>query len=364
MLKSLPKILPTQYGFSLLEAVVATGVLAIASMGALTLSNQQIGMVKEINTKSQEIDLLYNIEKVLKNSDFCNATFVIPGVGLGDTFTTIRDPQNEILYQTTGTYFNDRIRIDSMAINNVNVTPGSGDNGTAEVVLTISRMNSSKNYEQVTRRVMVNLTADPGTPPPITGCFDTNDYLVEASNSTLCEQAGGVYDSIGDTCDMSGTCDFSTPANTNQVSTNCFVNTFLPVEAPTRFLSQIDPGTLNGHLTSNADVAVGVLQANRVFTSGLLSSNQMITFSGNFIVNGQPVATQDQIFSALDDAQQEAIINSIVTDIVNNNGVNNLRNHFRGSISVGGSACASGNFKNSFTINPVTGVISATCGSL
>ena len=346
-------------GFSLVEALVASGVLAIASFGAITLSQQQMSSVNEINTKSLEIDLLYNIEKALMNADFCEATFATPGISIGDNFTQIVNPDTDILYETTNLYSDGKIRIDTMSIVNVNI-PLGGDPivyGTAQLNLELSRLNSSNEFEPISKNFQLNLeTDDNGV---ILKCFDTSEFIAEASKDVFCEQDGGVYDEATNTCNLSGACDFTNEANTKQVSSECFMNNYITLEANPNYLRQSFDGTINGHLTANADIAIGALTSERTLVSGTLATaaTTSLNISGTLDLNGQVPATTNDLFTSLDETQKETILNGIVTNTVNTNGINALRNHFRSSISV--SSCAG--TVNGFALNPATGVVTLSC---
>lgn len=370
-----------QSGFSLVEAVVATGVLAIASFGAVTLSNQQMGVVSDIKMKSSEIDFLYNMEKSIVNADICEATFINNGavtvnqdpnnIVAANQITQVRNRDGDVLYEVGELYQDNRIRIDDMVLKNINITLDPDPNlryGTAELELTLSRLNSYGDFETIKKAIQLNLQTD--ISGVVSDCYDNSEYVAEATSDRLCEQSGGVYDAATKTCNLSAACDLGTPENISQISTECFVTEFVEnhlkdVDGGNPILlTQTGGGTINGSLTVTAgNVSTNVIHSptGRVFVSGggSITSTDTFTINGNLVINNNPAATRNDVFQSLSESDQESIINSIVTNISNTQSMDNFKSHFRSSISV--QNCTSGQLATGFSINTGTGVISPNC---
>lgn len=244
MLSVCKKILSNSKGFSIIQAIIAAGVVGAASVGVMHMSNNQIEELLYLETRQEEEAIVKQIERMMMQTSVCTQTFQGNSMGATTNENAIVDQAGNPLFDvTTQSYGGGAIKIESIQLENDGTNPvvASGE-GDAWAVITIRRLKRKKGADTIIKRIKLSATANAGN--NLVSCHsDVSDYINEALEE-MCIGIGGFINASGE-CEMS--CASADP--THAVSAKCLSDKILPGQEYDQRWLQKSGGTKNGNLT-------------------------------------------------------------------------------------------------------------------
>lgn len=223
-------------GFSLVETMVAAGMLGLLAMAGVKLMQNQNQAMKTIETKSEYNGIMNDIRTILADSNSCRTTFGgqnaknMP-VGTVTQITQVVASGNVTRYTSNANwmqaqaYGNGKIRIIGMrlsdAATDVETTAGVGPTvGTTNLILTFTSglRESNKTLETFEKSMKLNVTTVAGS----TNINDCNSTVADNSLNDMtkaCASLAGTYDPATERCNLTAYTNPFTPATFVAVST-------------------------------------------------------------------------------------------------------------------------------------------------
>jgi prepilin-type N-terminal cleavage/methylation domain-containing protein len=209
-------------GFSLIEMTVVLALMGIASLGVL-----QINSSTHKATKTSEIGLEVNsitnsITQNLLNSSACSNTFKNSGIiQNGLEISEIKNRTDQVLFNKTTKYGNNRLKISKLKLDSVNIKPAdpglSKKYGEFRLIIELEKLGTG--YAG-TKNVIKNI--------PLQGEFNLSDNLLKCYSSTedavytakkeSCDDVGGTWNIAADTCSLSTSTGKNIAASTQDLS--------------------------------------------------------------------------------------------------------------------------------------------------
>lgn len=185
-------------GFSLVEIMVAVGMLAAISVGVMQLMHNQQKALSHAEVKTSEIEMVNHVRMILADQDACRETF--ESYALGDQIPAIKNSIGNDAFQSGETYANGGLRINTIEILDDGV-PTDGSLGMAKLRLSLERLKANTGVKQLHRdlTMLVKLDTDTGT---VADCYTDEEGLVLTAKIEMCESLDGVYDPDTDKCSL------------------------------------------------------------------------------------------------------------------------------------------------------------------
>lgn len=268
-------------GFSLVEVMVAAGMLGLLAMAGVKLMQNQNQAMKTIETKSEYNGIMNDIRTILADSNSCRTTLgglnakttpvgaiwqITQVVQTGAGPTNIARYTGNANWQQAPAYGNGKIRIVGIRLDDsatdVETTSGPGPTvGTTNLVITFTAgLNTqSKQLETFDKNLKLNVTTTAGT----TNINDCNSTVADNSLNDMtkaCASLNGTYNQATERCILVS--HPSTPANFSAVSTQ-----YLADWAAAWKIATLDPeyvnvtgDTMTGVLTMQSDIVMSGTQ--------------------------------------------------------------------------------------------------------
>lgn len=166
-------------GFSIVEVLVATGVLTIGALGLQRVIFQQKKVTKETQLDIQIASTMNYMKHLLNTRDTCNQTFAS---GYDSNALVIRDASGGIAFQPTQAVNN------LITITEIEVVSSDLNTQSSSVQVTFTKNTElAENKETVKRVTFYPLRDSSGS---IIGCKDDLNSSIEAAQLTLCSWLG------------------------------------------------------------------------------------------------------------------------------------------------------------------------------
>lgn len=291
-------------GFTLVEVIIAAGLIAGLSLVMMNIFKQQNFTQKKTESSFELSTIQQSINQTLLNEKACINTFAAVGdIRSATSLPRIRSSTGAILYQVGNTY-NNLVRITAIDIKNVVINPnpvpagtrGNGDleidvkfQRTSKILANLGNTSSTWNYKI---RVEVN------SAHVVTSCYSALQSAIDTSKRLTCESIGGVFDTVADKCNL-----MNYPAalqRYNAVSTK-FLDDYRINYLDPRFVNTTGD-TMTGALIMNAapinvsNASVNLNNSDLVMTnaSDIFLTNGNFTQTGGFITTNQYVSVSDK----------------------------------------------------------------------
>ncbi len=241
-------------GFTLVEIMVAAGLLGVLSVAFMNLTHNQVTTQKRMETKYEENALNSRIAQALLNNQSCVNTF-----GLGETLTndlsisSIKNKLNNDILNTTNVYGNNTIKIASMTLKDFNsVTVGPSQKaGEGKLVVEMQRMSKLiKGNKKIVKSYPVEFNLDENN--KLVSCFSALGNAVDTAVIESCTKIGGVYDHVTNKCILVDFDPSVTPTKSDAISTEYLID-FVTNYLNTLYV-KISGDTMTGTLNVNADI--------------------------------------------------------------------------------------------------------------
>lgn len=249
-------------GFSLVEVLIAAGMLGVISLGVMKISENQTEVQKKAEVNFEINSISNVISQNLLNGDACGYTLGVGNsIGSGTIIPEIKSRNNTVLFNLTTPYGNNQVKINSMILNNL-VTSGTGPKY-GDVSLQVTFEKTSKvihGNKIVIKSFPLKLELDASN--NLIKCYSATENAIFSAKVQSCASIKGVFNSATDMCDLSG---YGTGvANSHNAAVS------------TQYLSEYDSQMLNPRfVNTTGDTMSGKLQVNNV-----IESNNSVCVSG------------------------------------------------------------------------------------
>ena len=172
-------------GFSLVQVMVAAGMMGGIALGVMQLSKQMQTTTVKGETSIEENQLINHISTILLDANSCMETF--KGLSFRDPVESIKrvksNGESIEVYRTGKIYGNRTLQIDRMTL--------SGKKGEEYLDLKIKRIKAAyQGPKNVKKRIALKLVIEEGK---VKNCFSELSNVTENSIKKSCESIGAVY---------------------------------------------------------------------------------------------------------------------------------------------------------------------------
>lgn len=192
-----------QTGFGLVEAVIAIGVLAVATVGMLSLVSSLTNMQTLAEIRSEIVNQVFELRTALSDPNVCRANFggvVLTGgtTSITKTLHPLRDGSTTVLNTAVSLLppVSSGVRVQAESYKLIRTATSNVFN------LQVNFVNASKvGTSSLFRNIAIRVSAPSGT------ILDCSSAEGEPGMASTCPALGGIYDSATGKCDiLSPTC--------------------------------------------------------------------------------------------------------------------------------------------------------------
>jgi len=181
-----------QGGFSLVEIMVAAGLLGAISLGVMQLTQNMNKDAATMEIKSNILGMRNRIQQILLDQNSCSNTINQLVAGSPQ----IRNKSDAIVYQAGQKYDNNTVLIDSITLDSSTIP-----NGTEKRSITIIYKQNRRASRPVRKKQVIEIQVS-GDGSTITGCYnDLNAYL-ETARTEACSDIGGSFNTASGKCEL------------------------------------------------------------------------------------------------------------------------------------------------------------------
>lgn len=176
-------------GFSLVQVMVAAGILGGLSLVVLQLAQNQNQVMTQSETKSEELELMNQVRIVLSRRQACQQTF--QGLSPDDDIAELINVTGEPVFSTGSVYGNRSIKITRMFLENQTV-PSDGGSGEVILKIMIERLKKNVGVSNITKETMLQVATNSDN--EIVSCYDGEEFgESELSHEGYQEMPSGLY---------------------------------------------------------------------------------------------------------------------------------------------------------------------------
>jgi prepilin-type N-terminal cleavage/methylation domain-containing protein len=232
-------ILKNAKGFTLVEIIIAVGLMAGLSMVAMQMMKTQTTSSASISAKMDEMEIKRNIILTLQDSIACKTTFAQKNIG--QDLTAIKSSKGADLFSVGSNFGSNKVKITSMKTQDLNTFIGTLRDVELVIRTTKSVMGKETQAEFKVRLKVVAL----GASSPITDCYSDADTLIIGATIETCKSLGGIWDAATITCALP---DYVSKSGDTMTGALAIASGNLDVNA----------GAVNisGNITTNGDVKI------------------------------------------------------------------------------------------------------------
>ncbi len=191
-------LLKNAKGFTIVEIMIAVGLMAGLSMVAMQMMKTQSTTSASISAKMDEMEIKRNIMLTLQDSIACKTTFA--GKNIGQDLTAIKSSKGVDLFSVGSSFGSNKVKITSMTTQDLNTFIGTLRD--VELVIKTTKLVMAKET-QAEFKVRLKVVAI-GASSPITDCYSDADTLIIGATIETCKSLGGVWDAATILCALPG----------------------------------------------------------------------------------------------------------------------------------------------------------------
>ena len=191
-------ILSNIFGFSMVGAITAAGLMGGLALILAQMSRQQLVLQKRAQTWSETEALAQRIGRILYNPQACLNTLATVNFHSGITTSTtislssIKNKSNRNVIQINQTYGNGLVKVSSLILKNINFI-GSTNSGNIKLTFQVTLEKTSKAIDGYKKAIRTYDLAVKTNPPfvnnPVSCATDISDAVEE-----ICKELGREYD--------------------------------------------------------------------------------------------------------------------------------------------------------------------------
>lgn len=229
-------------GFSLVELMVASGLLGGLAIYLLNISKQQTVVEKRAETSFEINTISGTISQSLLNKDSCAQTLGVGNIiNNGTQLNEIRNRSGNVLFNKIATYGNNQLKLTQIIIKDL-VTSGVGGGnryGEAKIDITFEKVSKLiEGNKTINRAFPIQVELSPTN--ALLSCYSSVDNAVATAKLEMCASLNGVFDVPTDKCNLNAFDVASAPLVYEAVSSQ-YLNDFYDQ----RKINDLDPRFVN-----------------------------------------------------------------------------------------------------------------------
>lgn len=193
------KLFKNSNGFSLMEIMVAAGLLAVISVAVMQMNKTMSRGQATAEVKMEAIEIKRQVITTLSDKRACEHT--LKGRNLGDTIDVIKNSNNVDLFKVGNKYGNRALELAEIRIED-DGDLGSGMRQGKLYVKFNSLKKAAYGGSEKSFETLIQVKAA-GPTAIIDECFEDSTGVISTANETTCLAIGGVWDSATSTCTIS-----------------------------------------------------------------------------------------------------------------------------------------------------------------
>lgn len=191
-------LLKNKKGITLVEIVIASGLLGLVSMGVMQLNQSMMKGQATAEVKFEGIELKRQVLMTLSDKQACENSLM--GVSLGSNISSIKNSNNTIVYEVGRKYGSNTLLLKSILVKDGSDL-GSGMRE-AQLLLEFEKLKKSTYGSKIrTYTSSLKVKAASGT-SPITECYDDTNNIIATAIEEACLSLGGSWDSLLKKCSI------------------------------------------------------------------------------------------------------------------------------------------------------------------
>lgn len=249
------RALRNQSGFSLVELMVASGLVGLLAVATMKISDINMKSLKRSEASLETQSIVVAITNNLLNGESCvNTLSPVGGLSNGKNVTEIRNRVNRAIFNTTDSYGTRALKIKSMKVRDLDITPSTipaGQKGYGELNLLVrlERLSSQISVSSKIVEKKIPLKVEVDSSKRVLRCYAATENAVDTAKAAACNNIGGVFDSATDECDLA---DYPQPDSSNIAVSTKYLQDH-QVELDDKYVD-ITGDTMTGQLNVNSTV--------------------------------------------------------------------------------------------------------------
>lgn len=186
-------------GFSLIQVMVAAGILGGLSLVVLQLAQNQNQIMSHSEAKSEELELVNQARIVLSRREACLESF--QGLSPDEEVVDLLNANGEPVFSVGSVYGNRSLRINEMFLENQTV-PSGGGSGEVLLNIVMERLKKDTGASDITKEIMLQVATN--SDDEIVSCYDGEEFgESQLSDEGFQEMPSGLYMQWGKLEDVS-----------------------------------------------------------------------------------------------------------------------------------------------------------------
>lgn len=245
-------------GFTLVEVLVAAGMLGGLALYLMNISQKQHVVEKRAETSFEINTISGSITQSLLNKESCSSTLGIGNVITdGTQLEAIRNRAGNIMYDKNNLYSNNQLKFNEIKVSELVTSniPSGNKYGEAKIEITFEKVSKIlSGNKTITKKFPIQIELSPTD--ELISCFSGTDNAILTAKIEACKSIDGTFDLVSDKCHLK---DF------NHVNPDTF-STAISSESQRAFynhakINELDPrfvnitgDTMSGQLNVQADI--------------------------------------------------------------------------------------------------------------
>lgn len=274
-------------GFTLVEILVAAGLIAGLSVAMMNIFKQQSFSQKKTEAGFELSTLQQSINTVLLNRIACKNT--LDGIAniraATNSITQIKDASDNVAFQT-GISYGNLVEIQSINIKDPHIPPvdamNPAINQIGDVTMEFNFNKTSKILENSPTKTKneFKITVEVDSSNRVVNCYSAVDQAIDTSKKETCEALGGTFDAATNKCTLTPYVPTGPSSPEEAASTKFledYMNNFLINVLDPRYVN-VAGDTMTGNLAMNG-AGITISGGNLTQSSGFMSTDQYLTIS-------------------------------------------------------------------------------------
>lgn len=191
-------------GFTLVEILVAAGLMGILAVVMMNIFKQQTFSQKKTEAGFELSTLQQSINTTLLNAQACTNTLtVIPNIAVPNlTLTQIRDQANNVQFQT-GVSYGNLVEIETIRLVNVVYPTASVPTkryGTLDIQFNFKKTSKVLENTNINSRTNFKVNIETDLAGRVTNCYSALENAVDTAKVESCQAIGGTFDTATNKC--------------------------------------------------------------------------------------------------------------------------------------------------------------------
>lgn len=245
-------------GFTLVEVLIASGMLGGLALYLMNVSQKQIVVEKRAETSFEINTISGSISQSLLNKESCSSTLGIGNVITdGTALNVIRNRSGNVMFDKNVLYSNNQLKINDIKVSELVTSsiPSGNKYGEAKVEITFEKVSKILDGNKtIIKKFPIQIELGPTN--QLISCFSGTDNAILTAKMEACKSIDGIFDIPTDKCQLKSFDSAGIDTNYTAISTKSqrdFFDHAKINELDPRFVN-ITGDTMTGKLNVQEDV--------------------------------------------------------------------------------------------------------------